>query len=116
MTERERLIEIMLNSRTPLISKPIAKTLADDLIKNGVIVPPCKVGDTVYEIAFPYRNGGREKVIKQRVVHSIEICNDRFITLRCGRTITLFASNIGETVFFTREEARKALEERDVNG
>lgn len=23
-------------------------TLADYLLKNGVIVPPCKVGDTVY--------------------------------------------------------------------
>ena len=32
------------------IRKMYAKYLADYLLRNGVIVPPCKVGDTAYEI------------------------------------------------------------------
>lgn len=33
--------------------------IADHLIENGVIVPPCKVGDRVYSI-----NAGDEKTLK----------------------------------------------------
>ena len=37
-------------------SRPKAETIADYLIQNGVIVPPCKVGDVVYAKSgcFPF--------------------------------------------------------------
>ena len=58
MTDRDRLIELILQGENEADKKGIAncqmynlekaKILADYLLANGVIVPPCKVGDTVY--------------------------------------------------------------------
>ena len=56
MTERERLVELITNG---FYTKPVYEALctnkrkacdflADYLLENGVIVPPVKVGDTVY--------------------------------------------------------------------
>lgn len=47
MTERDRLIEL-LNTYMSGCDGDYAEELADYLIANGVIVPPCKVGDTAY--------------------------------------------------------------------
>ena len=47
--QRERLVELLSDE----INKPTQFTLqsiADYLLANGVIVPPCKVGQTVYAI------------------------------------------------------------------
>ena len=54
MTEHERLIKL-LDERIAIQEcsfspdKPLTTdSLADYLLEHGVIVPPCKVGDTVY--------------------------------------------------------------------
>ena len=56
MTDRDRLIEL-LKSDLPNFTNNVAfwhnehiGEFADCLIENGVIVPPCKVGDIVYTI------------------------------------------------------------------
>jgi hypothetical protein len=41
MTDRDRLIELI----TKEVPRPKADALAYHLLANGVIVPPCKVGD-----------------------------------------------------------------------
>ena len=46
MTERERLIELLKN--VPRNTRAFYDQFADYLLANGVVVPPCKVGDTVY--------------------------------------------------------------------
>lgn len=57
---RDRLIELIRQARKK--TKDANSTLereiifAEHLLANGVIVPPCKVGDTVYFVA---RNSGR---------------------------------------------------------
>lgn len=43
--EKDRLIELIMNARAPLISRPQAEKEANYLIENGVIVLPCKVGE-----------------------------------------------------------------------
>ena len=86
-----------------------AGTIADYLLANGVIVPPCKVGDTMYEICERRRSGKWQKAIVERVVHGIEIGIDKILTARCGTTTYVYLSRLGETVFLTREEAEKAL-------
>ena len=48
MTERERLVELLKNSHLSINSNH----LANYLLQSGVIVPPCKVGDTVFGIDF----------------------------------------------------------------
>lgn len=121
MTERERLIELMKDAETKVqktlkekISLDLTEWLgiyADYLLANGAIVPPCKVGDTVYEICERRRSGKWQKVIVERVVHGIEIGIDNILTARCGTTTYVYLSRLGKTVFLTKEEAEKALEE-----
>ena len=59
MTDRDRLIELMLNApQIPCIKGGQAtgkqyqtfQNVADYLLANGVIVPPFNIGDTIYEI------------------------------------------------------------------
>lgn len=75
---------------------------ADYLLKNGVIVPPCNVGDTVYWL-------DNEKV-KQGEVFEISIHSDGILV----HTGIQFCLEV-EDVFLTPEEAEKALAERSSN-
>ena len=124
MTDRERLIEIIVTAENEVFrafpytnSTKRIEMVADYLLENGVIVPPCCIGDTVYEI----RENGKNPISGKRF--------DRCITtvqmLDCAaiRKSTLYAKEkryakndgvrLGKTVFLTREEAEKALEERE---
>ena len=91
--------------------------LADWLREHGVIVPPCKVDDTVYEIT--------SKEVLCCTVTKIEISlTDRtsmFIDILIhyptySATETIETQDFGETVFLTKEEAEKALKEGADNG
>ena len=63
--------------------------------KDGrVVVPPCKVGDTVYRIFNP---PSREPVISAHTLMSVDY-------------IVRWIDKFGKTVFLTREEAKRALE------
>ena len=79
--------------------------VADYLLANGVIVPPCKIGDTVYIIS-DYTNE-----ILDRLIIGIIIKKDGY-----GFVFETQSSwsdtDIGKTVFLTQEEAEKALAER----
>lgn len=78
---------------------------ADYLLANGVIVPPCKVGNTIYTIG---KFTGQIITSKVVGIHLTE--NDVF--LHCGNgTFVSVAYQLGKTVFLTREEAEKALKE-----
>ncbi len=51
MTDRERITEILkayTKKHNIMASSVILEEYAEELLANGVIVPPCKVGDTVY--------------------------------------------------------------------
>ena len=87
--------------------------IADHLLANGVVVLPCKVGDTLYEISqmrdkriLPFVNEYEVTHIgvgkrKCKVYHEM----DGFVKI-------FLQDDIGKTVFLTREEAEKALAER----
>ena len=79
---------------------------ADHLIANGVTVLPCKVGDTVYWV--------HGAVITECKVHRIQKNrNGLYICLKSNVSHGAFHADlsIGKTVFLTREEAEKVLEE-----
>ena len=121
MTDRDRLIELLLkcDKENDVLScfherqrkKQSAEIIADYLIANGVIVPPCKVGDKLYEITS-------RKTISEYQVTAIHIelfgifvdwkitqgFVDRYIS-------DMPVGEIGKTVFLTREEAENALKE-----
>ncbi len=78
--------------------------IADHLLSNGVIVPPVKVGDTVW-IAGEYRGVYSASVRTMFFSHSgVEMVR----TTKCDIPFHDF----GKVAFFTREKAEKALAER----
>lgn len=91
--------------------KANVKILADYLIENGVILPPCKVGDILYCVdELP-------KVLKCKVkVNEIDIL-DIAIVIRVGRegffAKAYTSDDIGKNLFFTREAAEIALKEKN---
>ena len=125
MTERERLIELLKSDscESPMLCDPNCKyaslkrcyeeRTADFLLENGVIVPPVKAGDTIYEIHERRKGGEWVKIISERFVHGVEIYAGGCMIARCGSTISVFLSDIGKTVFLTREEAENALKESE---
>ena len=86
------------------------EAIADHLLANGVIVPPCKVGDTVYEIRIkgntPKKDYGL--ITKRSLKESIRYYSERLyikekIFSKSDRT------RFGRTVFLSREEAEATL-------
>ena len=97
MTERERLIELLWGA---IPSKKDAEDTADYLLANGVIVPPCKVGETLYDIH-------NEKVFGGKVI-MVNMFEDCFTFAASGGRY-FKDDEIGKTVFLTKEEAEQAL-------
>ena len=110
---RDRLIKKIgesLEKRTGMTCKLLAENIADDILAGGAIVPPCKVGDTVYVADCSARNE------PLRECEVTEIGQDRhypYIVVEPkgfrGRRRAYPFRQIGKTVFLTREEAEKAL-------
>ena len=98
--------------------KITVEDLAERLIENGVIVPPCKVGDTVYVIC--------NKMVQETTVFSMKVeTEDKNYVFYIkalavdgmNKTVHGYATVFkifvfGKTAFLTRDEAEKALAER----
>ena len=85
-----------------------AEALADYLLTNGVIVPPCNVGDTVYML-LP---GDLERYISEEKV--TEVCSkgfyiSDFFPPKDDMGSYISYEQIGKTVFLTWEEADRGL-------
>ena len=105
MTDRDRLIKL-LNVDMSGCEGDYAEEMADHLIKNGVIVLPCKVGDKVYELTT-------SEEIEQRKVKDLIYDNEGF-RLRLEPYFS-YEYYLNETVFLTHSEAAQALKERITN-
>jgi hypothetical protein len=84
--------------------------LADHLLANGIIVPPCKVGDTVYMIqTLPLIRGVVELTVENLVIG----INPNKCRLYCkhnsGSKDVFYEDSFGRILFFTYEEAEAAL-------
>lgn len=78
--------------------------------KSLIVELPCHFGDTIYYFNTYSERGG--EYIDAGEVELVDIVEDaKIIILNDGRIIPL--DEIGNTAFFTREEAKKALKERD---
>ena len=109
MTDRERLIDFMIDAkRTEPETGSFTEHLADYLLEHGVIVLPCKAGDRVYR---PSDCLG----VVQFVIISFNIYESEMFFTDDSENI-IYLSDIGKTVFLTREEAERALKERENNG
>lgn len=94
-----------------------AEQIADTILADGWIRPPCKIGDTVYVVKhyfsytqeyevrgfhlgeFPTLNGSKR--------NSYLICYHK----TSGALKHIFIKDIGKTVFLTKEEAEAKLKE-----
>lgn len=100
---RDKIAEIIRNAH--INANPLAQfgyAEADALIENGVIVPPCKVGDTIYTISI---NREIEEYVVAGVVEYPE-----------GWFVSVYYGGFGYTlpidkVFFTKEAAEQKLKE-----
>ena len=95
--------------------------IADHLLDNGVVVPPCKVGDKLYT-TLCYGIGDwriRESTVyevRQRFGTGLEIYE---MIRRENGTYSYFRielDSFGKTVFLTREDAVKALKGKEDEG
>ena len=94
---REKLIELIkvrIDNKTWCVSD-----LADYLIANGVIVPPCKIADRIYQT-----DGIR---IYTSSIHEITYTASK--TIYVTESIVFDETAIGKSVFFNREDAERAL-------
>ena len=122
MADREKLIELLDKTFAEQYDKRgllTAVHTADDLISNGVIVLPCKPGDTVYAYCeyfgvLPYLVGnfhigymGKHEDCWHWEAAAYAAETDELLD-----EIDFDLEDIGKDVFFTREEAEKALKER----
>ena len=123
---KERLTELIYGSSDKILSIPYisndgAAALADYLLSEGVILPPCKVGQTVFRITKLY-NG--ETIIVEGYAFEFAITHEssesdkyRFYfwakpdKSHASREYSIWCEFIdfGKTVFLTREEAEQAL-------
>ena len=141
MTERERLIELLKKGNAEYSERSLAEIhkllyekhrynsatdkvgnlwdeLADYLLANGVIVPPCKVGGKVYKPLITddtHEPAIWDITITQITIDIGQLLNESYaIGKICegDSSISFDFDDIGKTIFLTNEEAEKALAER----
>lgn len=101
MNERERLIEIL--KCVPRNTRAFYGQYADYLLENGVVVPICKIGDTVYVIWF-----SDDSQSYKMAEHTVTDISTKYIWLE-EEELYYPLTAIGEEVFLSEEEAEQAL-------
>ena len=107
MTDRDRLIELLFK-----VAKekdcPQPCEIADYLLANGVIVPPCKVGDDIYWIDS---DTNEIKCQKNGIKAVCYFGDDNFKIISKDENTP---EDIGTRwCMFTKEEVEKVLKERN---
>lgn len=114
MTQREKLIELLEPFAADGFDYYSKEDVADFLLENGVIVPPCKVGDTVYIIDEP--DFDEPYVLDVTTTDIGYDIGGFWITMNLPLGLKMSAHigerSFGKTVFLTSEEAEAALKER----
>lgn len=128
MTYSERITEILkayTKKNNISASMVILEEYAEELVKQGIIVPPCKIGDKVYYINSFYQHNpiiikcevdalhitsGKNQIGHKKPSYAL-IRNENMKSL----STRVYFDNFGKTVFLTKEEAEKALERSEGN-
>lgn len=127
---KERLVELLSNfeykclmsckdgciNTSKSCNSCVQEQLADYLLANGVIVPPVKVGDRVYMVIHDKRT---KKPLECNVIgfwytNHEDCCTihlSRYVDGKFDSTFSVRFTDIGKTVFLSREEAEAKLRE-----
>lgn len=116
MSEKERLIELIDDfgddvSLCDICNRPredcegcTNEQLAEYLLENGVIVPPVKVGQTVYYVGGMYHH-----LIKSAKIEAFDVNQDGISELYvCSENGVCFQDKV-DKFYSSKEEAEKAL-------
>lgn len=114
MTERERLYELIVDAdneffrETPYgtAQERIEKTV-EHLLANGVLLPPCKIGDKLY-VAYESKVTGPWVCDFPEIVKKIGVGVENLL----GGFKVYTPDDFGNTVFLTREDAEAAIRKR----
>lgn len=120
MTDRERLIELKTQfvenfncgnckPEESKCKKCLTEKEADYLLENGVIVPPCKVGDKVYYISAV------GNIIENEITHIGSYCEGKHYDEQHGIKVPLFTSTFlldTDDHYRSYEEAEAELQKR----
>ena len=115
---RDRLVDLVESAR--YWGANTSEEIANYLLENGVVAPPVKVGQTIYVLW----SGGRKGIgVAEFKVISINLdCPDDmeivYRSKKLNATMCRYAnaSDIGNTLFLSREEAEQALEREMARG
>lgn len=115
MTQKERLVELLKkipNADLFLDYDEFIDVTADILLSDGVIVPPCKVGDTVYNSVYCIvdKDGNKSAFADDVTGFSYD---DAGLLVNVRALGGFGYDGVGRTMFLTREEAEQALKERE---
>ena len=125
---KARLIDLLFETPCPSKICPSVKdnkcnlgacrvhNIADHLLNNGVIVPPCKVGDKVWLVFTPKHPANKEDKGKwfmvqdgvQRIIYGA-----KGISIETWNMGTIPEKEIDKKLFFIEEEAKAVLEEKE---
>lgn len=95
---KKRLIDLMIEAKkTEPDDVSFSDYLPDYLIANGVIVPPCKIGEPIYRVCSPRGTYHKPYIRKFKLTY---------------KTLASTIEDFGKTVFLTREEAERVANEK----
>lgn len=112
MTAKQRITEILkvyTKKHNISASSVILEEYAEELVANGAIVPPCKVGETVYCLIQGFENPLKATVNRITVQVSGVVISCSVLGY-FGQSY--MATDFGKTVFLTKEEAEAELQKR----
>jgi hypothetical protein len=100
MNERKTLIELLdtVTAEFRFDSWENTDKIADHLLANGVIVPPCKIGTPIYRVCGIKGKRQTPYVRKFKLTY---------------KTLASTIEDFGKTVFLTREEAERVANGRE---
>jgi hypothetical protein len=116
---RDRLIELIKKGNGGYHFNSL-ELIADHLLAEGVIVPPCKVGDVVYAPHWHWGTYIKGDIMPYQITNITITQNKkgewtkkyRAMEIKNGKTIdwqlNFEFDELGKTLFLTREEAEKA--------
>ena len=110
---REKLLKIAKEIQGNPFGAPLIVKAIEDAPAEDVVVLPCKIGQTIYLLWAGGRSG--KAVVEAKIINiSLDCHDDMEIVYRIyshKTTMCRYAkvSDLGNTLFITREEAERAL-------
>ena len=117
---RDKLVSLIQDS-VGGCARHWAEVIADSLLAHGAIVPPCKVGQTVYVLTYDSLSGIEESRVERMVIKELQDGTTIKIIVPCvlddwwKAVREFYPEDFGKTVFLSRAEAEKELDRRKSN-